>query len=192
MSRRGIFRAITLFVVLLIATVIALNLWSPSWWRRLIYPLAYEREIARHARLNRLDPHLVAAVIYVESGFDADSESRAGARGLMQLLPDTAREASERLGERDFDGATLTDPETNIRYGTWYLRHLIDRYDSATFALAAYNGGGTNMDRWLKGKQNLSEQQVVASIPFRETREFVARVRKTEGIYRQLYPDVFK
>jgi len=182
---------VALVAVALIAAIGLLSLWSPAWWERLVYPLTYRNEIARYSTANDLDPYLVASVIYVESGFNPGSKSQAGARGLMQLLPDTAKEAAEQLGEDDFSVGRLEDPATNIRYGTWYLKYLIKRYSSVSFALAAYNGGGTNMDKWMKGKDGLSERQVIAAIPFRETREFVGRVRNTERTYRRLYPDAF-
>lgn len=192
MTRRTVFRAVALVAAALIAAVGLLSLWSPAWWERLVYPLTYRTEISRYSSENDLDPYLVAAVIYVESGFNPGSRSPAGARGLMQLLPDTAREAAEQLGDDDFSVARLDDPATNIRYGTWYLKYLTKRYKSVSFALAAYNGGGTNMDKWMKGKGDLSERQVIAAIPFRETREFVGRVRSTERTYRRLYPEVFR
>jgi len=192
LSRRGVFRAATVFVALMVATVGVLSLWSPDWWQRLIYPLEYRATIADSAGRNRIDPYLVAAVIYVESGFDPASRSRAGARGLMQLLPSTAREAAQQLGDTDFNVDQLDDPQVNVRYGTWYLRQLVRKYHSTTFALAAYNGGGGNMDKWLRGRQADRERDVIADIPFRETREFVARVQKTEDVYRRLYPKAFK
>lgn len=192
MRGRVILRAVTLFVVLVLAAVGALSLWSPEWWQRLIYPLEYCQAIKESADAAGIDPYLIAAVIYVESGFDANSRSRAGARGLMQMLPNTAKEAAEQLGDRDFAVEDLDTPEVNIRYSTWYLRRLIRKYDSTTFALAAYNGGGGNMDKWLKGREGERERDVIADIPFRETREFVARVEKTEEIYRRLYPQAFK
>lgn len=191
-GRRAILRTAVLLVVIMLAGLVAINAWSPLWWQRLLYPLRYQEQIDRYARVNRLDPYTVTAVIYVESGFDPRSTSSAGARGLMQLLPGTAKEAAERLGDSNFDKAKLEDPATNIRYGTWYLRHLRDRYGSTAFALAAYNGGGANMDRWLRNTQGRSESEVIAKIPFRETREFVGRVKKTERTYRRLYPEAFK
>lgn len=192
MSARSVFRGVATAVVLLIIAFGVVSIWSPAWWQRIIYPLVYRAEIERYSAVNDLDPYLVTAVIYVESGFNPQSRSRAGARGLMQLIPSTAKEAAEQLGEKDFEVEMLDDPKTNIRYGTWYLRHLLERYGSVSFALAAYNGGGSNMDRWLKGNDDKSERQVVEAIPFRETREFVGRVRMTEKIYRRLYPGSFK
>lgn len=179
-------------LVLALAGFATVSLWQPVWWQRLVYPLEYESHIAKYSRVNRLDPYTVAAVIYVESGFNPRSTSSAGARGLMQLLPGTAAWAAETLGDSNFHADQLDDPRTNIRYGTWYLHKLLERYDSAAFALAAYNGGGGNMDRWLKGKETKTEHDVIADIPFRETRDFVARVERTEAIYRRLYPNAFK
>ena len=101
-----------------------------------------------HAKNYRLDPALLAAVIYQESKFDAQARSDRGAIGLMQLLPDTAKGIAERTGGSRFRVDDLYDPEINVRYGAWYLRHLLDKYGSERIALAAYNAGQANVDGW--------------------------------------------
>ncbi len=192
MNRIRISRLLALLAIIGVVVVGLLNHFMPSWWERMLYPLKYRAEIGKYAGRNRLDPYLIAAVISVESGFDARSNSNAGARGLMQLLPGTARDVAANLHDSDFSPDSLYDPDTNIRYGTWYLAKLTKRYDSTVFALAAYNGGGTNMDKWLRGKETSSERDVIAKIPFKETREFVSRVTRTKEVYRRLYPDAFE
>jgi len=191
MGRSRILRLLVLLAAAAVVGILVVNHFMPPWWERLLYPLDYREQIKKYAVRNRLDPYEVTAVISVESGFDPRSESRAGARGLMQLLPDTGRWIAENLGE-EYDAERLYEPETNIRYGSWYLRKLTQRYESTVFALAAYNGGGTNMDKWLRGKEGSSEREVIARIPFKETREFVRRVENAETRYRRLYPDAFK
>ena len=102
---------------------------QPGWWVRLWYPLDYREVVVGNARLYHLDPALVAAVIYEESRFDSTARSDAGAVGLMQLLPDTARGIALHTGGANFDPATdLLDPDLNVRYGCWYLRHLRQKY----------------------------------------------------------------
>ena len=121
---------------------------EPGWYDRLRYPLRYEQIVRAHARNYRLDPALLAAVIYTESKFDASARSDAGAVGLMQLLPDTAKGIAVRTGGARFVLSDLDDPEINVRYGSWYLRHLIDKYGDERTALAAYHAGQANVDRW--------------------------------------------
>ena len=100
----------------------------PAWWERLWHPLRYEAIIRGHARNYRLPPELLAAVIYQESKFRADARSESGAIGLMQLLPATAKGIALHTGGRRFRVDDLYDPEINVRYGAWYLRHLLDKY----------------------------------------------------------------
>ena len=97
---------------------------EPDWYLRARYPLEYEQIIRGHATNHHLDPALLAAVVYVESRFDPNAESAAGAIGLMQLLPDTAKGIALRTGGDRFVVADLRDPEINVRYGSWYLDHL--------------------------------------------------------------------
>ena len=154
---------------------------EPDWYLRARYPLEYERIVSAHARNYDLDPALLAAVIYAESRFDPDVESAAGAVGLMQLLPDTAKGIALRTGGAKFVVSDLRDPEINVRYGSWYLDHLRDRYDSDTrLALAAYHAGQGNVDRWLADG---------SGIAFPETRAYVDEVERVRRVYAKAYPD---
>ena len=151
---------------------------SPPWYERLRYPLAYETIIRGHARNYDLEPALLAAVIYQESKFDAEARSDAGAVGLMQLRPETAKGIAERTGGERFRVDDLLDPEINVRYGSWYLRHLLDKYRDEPLALAAYNAGQTRVDSWrAEGR----------GIAFAETRHYVERVDELKAIYRRAY-----
>jgi soluble lytic murein transglycosylase len=150
----------------------------PAWYERLWYPLRYGEIVRGHAHNYRLDPALLAAVIYQESKFEADARSDRGAIGLMQLLPETAQGIAARTGGSKFHVGDLYDPEINIRYGAWYLRHLLDKYRAEPVALAAYNAGQANVDSWrARG----------IGVQFEETRDFVKRVEKLKGIYRHAY-----
>ena len=151
---------------------------SPPWYERLRYPLDYEQIVRGHARHYRLDPALLAAVIYQESKFRPTVRSRSGAIGLMQLQPATAEGIAIRTGGSHFRVDDLYTPEINVRYGAWYLRHLLDKYGDEKTALAAYNAGQRNVDEWRReGK----------GIAFAETRAYVDRVEKLKRIYRNAY-----
>ena len=172
-----------LVVLLAVAAVAVAAAWvvstEPAWYERLRYPLRYEQIVRGHAQNYRLDPALLAAVIYAESKFDADAESAAGAIGLMQLLPDTARGIAVRTGGRRFVVADLYDPELNVRYGAWYLRNLLDRYDDEErTALAAYHAGQGNVDEWRHAGRG---------IVFPETRAYVDKVLRVKRVYAEAY-----
>src|SRR3954471_16367720 len=116
--------------------------------REITLPLHHEDIIRQQAAQKDLDPALIAAVIYAESHF-RDQTSHAGARGLMQITPETAHAIAQSTGGTAFTEADLATPQVNIAYGAWYLRHLLDHYDGdEVAALAAYNGGIGNVDRW--------------------------------------------
>ena len=151
---------------------------KPAWWERLWYPLDYASIVRGHAANYRLDPALLAAVIYQESKFRANVRSSSGAIGLMQLEPATAKGIALHTGGTRFRVEDLYDPEINVRYGAWYLRHLLDKYGDEETALAAYNAGQQNVDRWRS--QGIG-------IQFPETRRYVRRVEDLKEIYRRAY-----
>ena len=152
---------------------------EPDWFLQSRYPLEYEHIVRGHATNYDLDPALLAAVIYAESRFDPNALSEAGAVGLMQLLPGTAKGIAVRTGGTRFVVADLRDPELNIRYGAWYLDHLLDRYGETQFALAAYHAGPGNVDRWRRDG---------LGIAFPETRSYVAEVERVKKVYEKAYP----
>jgi soluble lytic murein transglycosylase len=170
--------ASTLLIVAVAASFVYLRSGEPTWFQRVRYPLKYEQIVRGHARNYQLDPALVAAVIYQESKFHSDAKSDSGAIGLMQLQPDTAKGIAIRTGGSRFQTSDLYNPEINVRYGSWYLRHLLDKYDDEKTALAAYNAGQRNVDEWrAEGK----------GIQFSETRHYVDRVEDLKGVYRDAY-----
>lgn len=153
---------------------------EPDVYLRARYPLRYESIIRAHARNYDLDPTLLAAVVYTESRFNASARSSAGAVGLMQLLPDTAKGIAVRTGGDGFVVSDLLDPEINVRYGSWYLRSLLRRYGDLRTALAAYHAGQGNVDRW---------RAEGVGIQFPETRSYVAGVLAAQQRYARAYRD---
>ena len=158
------------------------------------HPLDHGSTIAAAADADNVDPYLVAAVINVESGFRPTVRSSAGAVGLMQVLPSTAKSVARRLGiPGKMSDAALSDPVTNIRVGTAYLAELLARYhDDARLALAAYNAGISNADRWaLEWNPGMGNSDVVKLIDFPETVDYVGEVLAQVDVYRSLYPNAF-
>jgi len=117
-------------------------------------------------------------VIESESKFDAHARSSAGAIGLMQLTPSTAEGIAQYTGGGNFHLSDLDNPEINVRYGAWYLRHLLNKYGDERTALAAYNAGQENVDRWRAAHEG---------VQFAETRDYVSKVERLKGIYRRAY-----
>jgi soluble lytic murein transglycosylase len=156
-------------------------------WQYYPLPTEYRAILFRHAQKNGLDPYLVAAVIRTESRFRPDAVSAKGARGLMQIMPETGEWIAGQLKVR-YHPDMLYDAEYNISLGCWYLATLHDEFGGHTArALAAYNGGRNNVHSWLDEKQWSGEQQTLTQIPFLETRLFVSRVLRDSELYRRIY-----
>ncbi len=150
-------------------------------------PLTNASVIRQQAAEKHLDPALIAAVIYAETKFDPRS-SAAGALGLMQVMPQTAEYLARRSGATTFTIADLGTPQVNIAYGSYYLRYLLDEYHGNVIdALAAYNGGESNVDLWVAAAHAQGHSLAVGDIPFPETRAYVAKVLSAEGQYRSKY-----
>lgn len=165
--------------------------WSASVLRA-IYPLAYREIILAESQAQRLDPSLVAAIVRQESLFAANATSRAGARGLLQLMPETGRWWAGRLGVRDYSLDLLYHPEINVHLGTAYFADLQRRYGELQLALVAYNAGPTRARRWQRRPEYGVDPELFAErIPFAETRGYVRGVQTQLRIYRQLYDEIW-
>jgi soluble lytic murein transglycosylase len=155
--------------------------------REITLPLRHDDVIRQQARDKSVDASLIAAVIYEESRF-RDQTSHAGARGLMQITPDTADFIARNSGGYRFEQADLATPQINIAYGTYFLRYLLDHYDgNEALAIAAYNAGLSNVDRWVGKSGGQDTFDTAADIPFPETRAYVANVLERREQYREHY-----
>lgn len=183
-------RRAAIVLVALAAAVVGAALLAPRLHhaaQEISLPLRHEDVIRQQARDKRLPPELIAAVIYTESRF-RDQTSPAGAKGLMQITPATAKFIARKSGGTAFELRDLATPQINIAYGSWYLRYLLDRYgDNELLALAAYNGGEGNVDRWLGEHGRAGKPLTAESIPFPETRHYVQKVEEMRDEYRRRY-----
>ncbi|MFB3903377.1 MAG: transglycosylase SLT domain-containing protein [Acidobacteriota bacterium] len=160
----------------------------PPELQRLLYPLPYWDLVVRFGTERGIDPYLLLAVMKQESGFQPDAISPASARGLMQLMPGTARELSRRLRVPFKGTATLDDPEVSINLGSFYFRQMLDNFGGVLEkGLAAYNGGASNVRRWEKKLTTPDTTIFVSNIGFRETKLYVLRVLGSYWTYRRLY-----
>ena len=155
------------------------------------YPVKYQEFVEEYAGEFHLEPALVYAVIRTESKFDPYAVSSAQAKGLMQLQDETAQDCARALKLKNFTADSLFDPQINIRLGCYYLGKLIKSYDgSVETAVAAYNGGPGNVEKWLKDKELINEKGELVHVPFTETRNYVENVMKAYKIYQELYAAV--
>ena len=144
---------------------------------RSLFPLDYREEIMEWSAAYDLEPAWVASVIRSESRFRPDAVSPAGAIGLMQILPETGEWIAQQLQFIDYSTPLLNDVSLNIAFGTWYLRHLLNRFSSIDVALMAYNAGPTHAERW-EGNLDLA---------FPETRQYIRRIHLSLPVYRAYF-----
>lgn len=179
--------AMLVVVVALGALAIAFGSSLDHTVRRLALPLSNEQVIREQAAAKHLDPALIAAVIYAETKFDPRTSS-AGAEGLMQIEPATAEFLAKLSGGYRFQTSDLATPSVNVAYGSYYLRYLLEHYsDDEMLAVAAYNAGLANVDRWVAEAHTEGRSLTVGRIPFGETRAYVQRVLRAQQEYRALY-----
>ncbi len=158
----------------------SLPLWTAG------YPLVYSDLVARDTAANGLSEGLIYGLIRAESGFSPAIKSPAGAIGLMQLMPATAKATAREKGA--FDPLRLTVPEYNIKLGTRHFRDLMNDYSGdVIYSIAAYNAGAAAVDRWRKSMKGLKMDEFIESIPYQETRDYVKKVYASAATYRQLY-----
>jgi soluble lytic murein transglycosylase len=151
------------------------------------YPRQYDTYVSLYAAQYGVPEHMIYAVIRTESAFDTGARSSAGAVGLMQLMPDTFQWLTNEILFEHLESGMLYDPETNIRYGTYMLSRLYARYGDWTVALAAYNAGTGIVDEWLADASYADGNGGLKKIPYRETRQYVAKVTKAVETYDRLY-----
>ena len=179
-------RWLSLFAVVAVGALIAVAIGRidvEDAIKEVTLPLRHDDIIRQQAAEKELDPALIAAVIYAESRF-RDQTSAAGARGLMQVTPDTAADIARRSGGTTFVTGDLADPDVNISYGSFHLRYLLDRFDgNVVAALAAYNAGEGNAEHWGGAGLELD------AIGFPETRSYVEEVLDKREQYRREYAE---
>jgi soluble lytic murein transglycosylase len=179
---------VLLGLVVIAVAVVLLVPYAKKAIQKLSLPLPrqYQALIRQQAAEKHLDPALIAAVIYAETGYDPRTSS-AGAEGLMQIEPETAEFLARKSGATTFTVADLGTPSVNIAYGSYYLRYLMNEFgNNQVLALAAYNGGDANVQHWMS-QLPAGQRFTVKDIPFTQTRDYVTKVLKARGQYRKKY-----
>lgn len=174
-----------LCIALLFVLFVVLN--SQSFWQ-IMYPIAYENEVHEASSHFDVDPFLMLAIMKNESRFQQDITSKKGARGLMQLMPETAQWVNKESGLNKEMDQYIEDPRVNILFGAWYLSYLSHKYDGDQVkVIVAYNAGEGNVDRWIEQGIWDGDQLTTQHIPFGETRHYVKRVNYFYERYKEIY-----
>ncbi|TDT61189.1 lytic transglycosylase domain-containing protein [Fonticella tunisiensis] len=172
-------------VVLIVVFVLVLNVKNIM---KFFYPVIYSNIVEKYSTEYNIDSRLVYSLIKVESKFNPYAKSSKGAIGLMQITPQTGRYISKLIGEKEFNADTLYDPDTNVRYGCFYISKLYKDFDgNIDIILAAYNGGEGNVRKWLREESDGTRYLKIEDIPFSETKSYVYKVKKNYKIYKFLY-----
>ncbi len=179
-------------LLLMLAAFVALFvLLIPEYIRKIEYPMKYEEEIRLSAGVYGFPPSFMAAIVKTESDFDPYATSSVGARGLMQIMPDTGKWIARKLGEeQNYTDDSLYDAETSLRYGAWYLDFLLKRYDGYFVnAVAAYHSGQGTVDEWLKNENYSKDGIALTGLPdgASQTKHYVDKVRKAYEYYQEAY-----
>ena len=158
-----------------------------GYYSRNAYPIKHEKEITNISKQYELDTALVFSVIKVESNFNTSAVSKKGAIGLMQIKPDTAKYIADLKGVSEYD---LLDAKTNIDFGCYYLRYLLNKFEVLETALCAYNAGEGNVNLWLVNEQYSKDGKTLEKIPFRETERYVNKTKRARVKYEKLLSNI--
>lgn len=175
------------FILLTILTLVAVS-YGVIAYQTSRTQINYQDQINEYSDKYNVDPLLTASIVKVESDFDNDAQSHQGAKGLMQLLDETAKHSAEVIGE-DYYPDKLNDIDYNLKLGVGYYNYLYNYYNNKELALAAYNGGVGNVDKWIDQGILDKDKPDISKIPFDETRQYVTKVMANYEVYKTFYKD---
>ncbi len=155
--------------------------------KRYVYPLGYKEYVTEYCKEYKVNLALAFSVIKVESGFNKNAKSEKGALGLMQITPDTGEYLARLLNTEEYD---LLEEKCNIKFGCFYLSYLTERFYNIETAVVAYNAGEGNVRRWLNDKQYSKDGKTLDYIPFKESREYLEKIKQTFSNYINLYGNI--
>jgi soluble lytic murein transglycosylase len=181
-----IYRYFFIFTAALLLILFIIN--NSTSVLRLSYPLKYKENVYAYSSMYKVDPYLVFSIIKAESSFNPDATSHKNARGLMQISEPTGKWGAEKLKLEGYNNNKLYNPDVNIKIGCWYLNSLMKEFgNNLDLVLAAYNSGSGNVNEWLKNKEYSESGISLDKIPFKETDQYVKRVKNNYSVYRRLY-----
>lgn len=155
-----------------------------------VFPLQYSQSVVKYSKEYDVDPFIIYAIIRVESKFNPYAKSNKGAMGLMQITPQTGKYIAELLNTDNYEESKLYNTDLNIQFGAFYFSKLYNDFNrDVDCALAAYNGGRGNVNKWIETNSEGKSYLDVAKIPFQETKNYVIKVRRIYELYRFIYTD---
>ena len=175
-----------LLVSLIVFSLLAVIYFGGVSILKTLYPRRYIDFVEKHSQTNNLSEEFVFAVIECESGFDKDAVSYLGARGLMQIMPETFLWLQEKRGEKLSDDSIFT-PEVAIDYGCYFYGMLISQFENEATAVAAYHAGAAQVEAWLSDKNYSDDGKTLKDIPYPSTKKYVDKVMRVKNIYKKLY-----
>jgi len=155
---------------------------------KMLFPLKYKEYVYKYSSEYNLDPYLVFSIIKAESSFNPEATSHKNARGLMQVTDDTAYWIAEMMGIKDFKAEYLYDPETNIKFGCWFLNNLEKQFDNSVLVVASYYAGVECVHSWLNNSKYSTTGKSLDVIPYKETEIYTKRVENYYNIYKMIVP----
>lgn len=188
MTKKTIKIITVLIIILLLIFVLFRIIKVQDIILKYIYPTKYSEYVEKYSEQNGLDKYLVYAMIKAESNYNPEVTSASGARGLMQLMEETAVERSNIIENQSVGAYDLYDPETNIKLGTSYLAYLLKLYDrNVVLAITAYNAGLGNVEQWIKDGIIKKDGSDIENIPYVETSNYVRKILKNYQMYLDIY-----
>lgn len=183
-------KIIIVLAIILVLFILLVPLNMPNRILKWIYPIKYDNFVEVYSKEYNVDKYLIYATIKAESNFNNDAVSSKEAKGLMQLMKETAKDICKKLEItiKDEEIETkLLEPEFNIRLGTKYISLLIEKYNSTELALVAYNAGSGNVDNWIEEGIIKKDGTDVENVPYKETNNYVRKILRDYKIYKDLY-----
>ena len=179
----------TIIFTIIVLIIIVVLLINSDYILKKIYKIKYQEYVEKYSEEYLVDPYLIYAIIKAESNFNEGALSNKGATGLMQLMDNTAKEVAENVVMEYESGITLYNPEKNIKLGIVYFANLKSIYKVDSVALAAYNAGSGNVNKWIDQDIIKADGSDIENIPFKETNTYVRKILKDYEIYKKLYKD---
>jgi len=181
--------AILFFIVIaLTLSGISFYYYIDNYVNKVVYKIEYENNIRLYSSQYNVDTYLIMAIIKAESGYKPDAVSPVGAVGLMQIMPGTGKEIADKLKIQNYNDDMLKDPDTNIKFGCWYINWLNKEMNyNEKSVLASYNGGIGNVKQWLKNTSYSSDGVNITEIPYKETKIYVEKVQLFKTHFQHIY-----
>ena len=176
-----------LIVILVIVILLALFCAEPIKQQitKSVYKKEYSEYVTKYAEQYGVEENLIYALIKAESNFNPDAVSHQNAKGLMQLMQSTAEDLAKK-SKIDLNNENILEPEVNIQLGTQYIASLLNKYDCVEVALAAYNAGSGNVDKWISAGKIKADGSDIENIPYKETNTYVRKIMRDYEVYKQL------